>query len=291
MAYAPLLTGHVESITRGIQDQNGTANGLGLQDVNPVFTWSAWRNGFRCASISTASPPASAGRRHDLLGQRRHRAPARTPADLARDPSLRRPWGAAALLLCRCTVGPDYHRRARMSPPLDRARGNASRDRAHRGAHGPLVGNVSRPGARPAGERGVRRQPRSANRGRAAAGRARRARGTRGHAGAADRRHRRGGHPAFLDVRSSFHPSPASPRATGSGARASPQAGSSTCSAAYDARSRGRMHCSAPTSRRAAACCWRCSANSPATMSACVRRSASSSSPVATSARQGKISD
>ena len=39
MAYAPLLTGHVESITRGIQDQNGTANRLGLQDVNPVFTW------------------------------------------------------------------------------------------------------------------------------------------------------------------------------------------------------------------------------------------------------------
>ena len=39
MGYAPLLAGHVESITRGIQDQNGTSNRLGLQDVNPIFTW------------------------------------------------------------------------------------------------------------------------------------------------------------------------------------------------------------------------------------------------------------
>ena len=39
MGYDPLISGHVESITRGIQDQNGNTDRLGLQDVNPVFTW------------------------------------------------------------------------------------------------------------------------------------------------------------------------------------------------------------------------------------------------------------
>jgi RND family efflux transporter MFP subunit len=39
MGYTPLLGGHVESITRGIQDQNGNSDRLGLQNVNPVFTW------------------------------------------------------------------------------------------------------------------------------------------------------------------------------------------------------------------------------------------------------------
>ena len=39
MGYDPLISGHVESITRGIQDQNGSTDRLGLQDVNPVFTW------------------------------------------------------------------------------------------------------------------------------------------------------------------------------------------------------------------------------------------------------------
>jgi RND family efflux transporter MFP subunit len=39
MGYKPLLSGHVESITRGIQDQNAGTDRLGLQDVNPVFTW------------------------------------------------------------------------------------------------------------------------------------------------------------------------------------------------------------------------------------------------------------
>ena len=39
MGYDALLGGHVESITRGIQDQNGNADRLGLQNVNPVFTW------------------------------------------------------------------------------------------------------------------------------------------------------------------------------------------------------------------------------------------------------------
>jgi multidrug resistance efflux pump len=39
MGYAPLLSGHVESIARGINDQNGNPDRLGLQDVNPVFTW------------------------------------------------------------------------------------------------------------------------------------------------------------------------------------------------------------------------------------------------------------
>ncbi|WP_419727733.1 efflux RND transporter periplasmic adaptor subunit [Lichenicola sp.] len=39
MGYAPLLTGHVESVARGINDENGTPDRAGLQDVNPVFTW------------------------------------------------------------------------------------------------------------------------------------------------------------------------------------------------------------------------------------------------------------
>ncbi len=39
MGYDALISGHVESITRGIQDQNGSTDRLGLQDVNPVFTW------------------------------------------------------------------------------------------------------------------------------------------------------------------------------------------------------------------------------------------------------------
>ncbi len=33
------LTGHVESISRGIADQNGTADAQGLANVNPVFYW------------------------------------------------------------------------------------------------------------------------------------------------------------------------------------------------------------------------------------------------------------
>ena len=39
MGYDALLGGHVESITRGINDQNGSSDRLGLQDVSPVFTW------------------------------------------------------------------------------------------------------------------------------------------------------------------------------------------------------------------------------------------------------------
>lgn len=39
MGYDPIIGGHVESITRGIQDQNGNPDRLGLQTVNPVFTW------------------------------------------------------------------------------------------------------------------------------------------------------------------------------------------------------------------------------------------------------------
>jgi multidrug resistance efflux pump len=39
MGYAPLLGGHVESVARGINDQNGAPDRLGLQDVNPIFTW------------------------------------------------------------------------------------------------------------------------------------------------------------------------------------------------------------------------------------------------------------
>lgn len=33
------VTGHVESISRGISDQNDAANGKGLANINPVFSW------------------------------------------------------------------------------------------------------------------------------------------------------------------------------------------------------------------------------------------------------------
>lgn len=39
MGYEPMLTGHVESIARGINEQNASPDRQGLQDVNPVFTW------------------------------------------------------------------------------------------------------------------------------------------------------------------------------------------------------------------------------------------------------------
>jgi multidrug resistance efflux pump len=39
MGYAQPITGHVESMSRGIADQNGVAGADGLAAVNPVFTW------------------------------------------------------------------------------------------------------------------------------------------------------------------------------------------------------------------------------------------------------------
>jgi multidrug resistance efflux pump len=39
MGFEPTLTGHIDTIARGINDRNSTPDGLGLQDVNPVFTW------------------------------------------------------------------------------------------------------------------------------------------------------------------------------------------------------------------------------------------------------------
>jgi multidrug resistance efflux pump len=39
MGYRQTLTGHVESITRGINDQDSQINQYGLPDVSPVFTW------------------------------------------------------------------------------------------------------------------------------------------------------------------------------------------------------------------------------------------------------------
>jgi multidrug resistance efflux pump len=39
MGYRQTLTGQVESITRGINDQDSQINRYGLPDVNPVFTW------------------------------------------------------------------------------------------------------------------------------------------------------------------------------------------------------------------------------------------------------------
>ena len=39
MGQTDKITGHVESLSRGIADQNGEASGGGLANVNPVFTW------------------------------------------------------------------------------------------------------------------------------------------------------------------------------------------------------------------------------------------------------------
>jgi multidrug resistance efflux pump len=39
MGYRQTLTGQVESITRGITDQDSQIDRYGLPDVNPVFTW------------------------------------------------------------------------------------------------------------------------------------------------------------------------------------------------------------------------------------------------------------
>lgn len=39
MGYREIIPAHVVSIARGINDQNGSPDKLGLQDVNPIFTW------------------------------------------------------------------------------------------------------------------------------------------------------------------------------------------------------------------------------------------------------------
>ncbi|GBR11540.1 HlyD family efflux transporter periplasmic adaptor subunit [Acetobacter oeni] len=39
MGYKQIVPGHVVSIARGINDTNGNPDKLGLQDVNPIFTW------------------------------------------------------------------------------------------------------------------------------------------------------------------------------------------------------------------------------------------------------------
>ncbi|WP_042977098.1 HlyD family secretion protein, partial [Burkholderia sp. AU4i] len=39
MGFDPLLSGHVTSIGRGIADENGTLDELGLPAVNPTFSW------------------------------------------------------------------------------------------------------------------------------------------------------------------------------------------------------------------------------------------------------------
>lgn len=39
MGFDPLITGHVESIGRGIGDSNDETGALGLPDVNPTFNW------------------------------------------------------------------------------------------------------------------------------------------------------------------------------------------------------------------------------------------------------------
>ncbi|AQS85625.1 MAG: HlyD family secretion protein [Acetobacter aceti] len=39
MGYKQIIPGHVVSIARGINDTNGNPDKLGLQDVNPIFTW------------------------------------------------------------------------------------------------------------------------------------------------------------------------------------------------------------------------------------------------------------
>ena len=39
MGVGPTISGHVESISRGIADQNGSTDTQGLANVNPVFYW------------------------------------------------------------------------------------------------------------------------------------------------------------------------------------------------------------------------------------------------------------
>lgn len=39
MGFSQVITGHVDSLARGINVSNATPNGAGLADVNPVFTW------------------------------------------------------------------------------------------------------------------------------------------------------------------------------------------------------------------------------------------------------------
>lgn len=39
MGVSPTITGHVESLSRGIADTNGKADTQGLADVNPIFYW------------------------------------------------------------------------------------------------------------------------------------------------------------------------------------------------------------------------------------------------------------
>lgn len=39
MGFDPIITGHVESIGRGIGDSNDEIGGLGLPEVNPTFNW------------------------------------------------------------------------------------------------------------------------------------------------------------------------------------------------------------------------------------------------------------
>ncbi len=39
MGFNPVVEGHVDSISRGIADQNAETTSLGLQSVDPIFTW------------------------------------------------------------------------------------------------------------------------------------------------------------------------------------------------------------------------------------------------------------
>jgi RND family efflux transporter MFP subunit len=39
MGWGPEVAGHVESISRGISDTNSDVDALGLENVNPIFTW------------------------------------------------------------------------------------------------------------------------------------------------------------------------------------------------------------------------------------------------------------
>ena len=58
MGYRQIVRGHVDSIARGINVANAEPNGQGLANVNPIFTWCAWRNASRCASTSIRCPKA-----------------------------------------------------------------------------------------------------------------------------------------------------------------------------------------------------------------------------------------
>ena len=71
MGFDPLLSGHVTSIGRGIADENGTLDELGLPAVNPTFSWVRLAQRSGAHRDRPGAGRRAAGGRHDV--QRRSR--------------------------------------------------------------------------------------------------------------------------------------------------------------------------------------------------------------------------